>query len=113
MKLCDFDVGLDRPLFSEQHRTTMLAALDAVDYVVVFDELTPHELLHELQPDLLVKGGTYAHDEIVGWEVVEAYGGSVKSLSIVEGVSTTDIIARLRSTSTDGPGISGWERKAG
>jgi D-beta-D-heptose 7-phosphate kinase/D-beta-D-heptose 1-phosphate adenosyltransferase len=86
----------DRPLFAEQQRTTMLAALEAVDYVVVFDEPTPHAVLECLRPDVLVKGGAYAHDEIVGWELVESYGGEVKALSETPGVSTTDIVRQLR-----------------
>jgi D-beta-D-heptose 7-phosphate kinase/D-beta-D-heptose 1-phosphate adenosyltransferase len=88
--------GPDRPIFAEQDRAAMLAALEAVDYVVVFDEATPHALLEELRPDVLVKGGTYAHDEIVGWEVVEAYGGTVKPLTLVDGISTTRIVQGLR-----------------
>lgn len=86
----------DRPLFDENHRATMLAALEAVDYVVLFDEPTPHALLKRLRPDLLVKGGTYSHEEIVGRELVEAYGGQVKALGVVPGLSTTEILARLR-----------------
>ncbi|MEX0716984.1 MAG: bifunctional heptose 7-phosphate kinase/heptose 1-phosphate adenyltransferase [Planctomycetaceae bacterium] len=86
----------DRPLFDENHRATMLAALQAVDYVVLFDEVTPHALLERLKPELLVKGGTYAHDEIVGWELVESYGGQAKPLGMVPGLSTTEILARLR-----------------
>lgn len=86
----------DRPLFPQQERATMLAALDAVDYVLVFDEETPHALLDRLRPDLLVKGGTYRRDEIVGWELVESYGGEVKPLSVIPGVSTTQIVERLR-----------------
>jgi D-beta-D-heptose 7-phosphate kinase/D-beta-D-heptose 1-phosphate adenosyltransferase len=74
----------------------MLAALQAVDYVVIFDEATPHALLARLKPDLLVKGGTYAHDEIVGWELVESYGGEVKALGTVPGISSTRIIQQLR-----------------
>ena len=74
----------------------MLAALEAVDYVVVFDEATPHALLEQLRPDVLVKGGTYAAQEIVGREVVEAYGGVVKPLTLVEGISTTRIVQELR-----------------
>jgi len=88
--------GPDRPLFDEQHRSTMLAALEAVDYVTVFSEATPHAMLARLQPDLLVKGGTYGHDEIVGWELVEAYGGRVKALGEIPGVSTTRIVESLR-----------------
>lgn len=88
--------GPERPIFSEQDRGAMLAAMEAVDYVVVFDEATPHALLDLLKPDLLVKGGTYSHDEIVGWEIVESYGGSVKALTLVDGISTTRIVQGLR-----------------
>lgn len=88
--------GPDRPIFSQQHRAMMLAALEAVDYVVVFDEATPHALLERLQPDLLVKGGTYHHDEIVGWELVESYGGQVKALGEIPGISTTRILQLVR-----------------
>jgi D-beta-D-heptose 7-phosphate kinase / D-beta-D-heptose 1-phosphate adenosyltransferase len=88
--------GPERPVIGEKHRATMLAALEAVDYVMVFDEATPHALLERLRPDLLVKGGAYGHDEIVGWEIVEAYGGKVQALSHVAGLSTTQIVERLR-----------------
>lgn len=106
----------DRPIFDQGHRATMLAALEAVDYVTVFDELTPHALIEKLQPDLLVKGGTYAHDEIAGWELVESYGGQVKALGVVPGVSTTEILDQLRAKR---PALSGpphflpSERRAG
>jgi D-beta-D-heptose 7-phosphate kinase/D-beta-D-heptose 1-phosphate adenosyltransferase len=90
--------GVERPIFRQEHRTTMLAALEAVDYVVVFDEPTPHALLDRLKPDLLVKGGTYRHDEIVGWELVETYGGQVKALGEIPGLSTTRIVQQLRET---------------
>jgi D-beta-D-heptose 7-phosphate kinase/D-beta-D-heptose 1-phosphate adenosyltransferase len=63
--------------------------------VVIFDEPTPHHLLHSLRPDVLVKGGTYRPDEVVGHEVVEAYGGQVGVVGLVEGVSTTAILASL------------------
>jgi D-beta-D-heptose 7-phosphate kinase/D-beta-D-heptose 1-phosphate adenosyltransferase len=87
----------ERPIFPQQHRTTMLAALEAVDYVLIFDEATPHALLERLQPDLLVKGGTYLREEIVGWELVEAYGGQVKALGVVPGISTTRVLEQIRS----------------
>jgi D-beta-D-heptose 7-phosphate kinase/D-beta-D-heptose 1-phosphate adenosyltransferase len=74
----------------------MLAALEAVDYVIIFDEPTPHAVLDRLRPDLLVKGGTYSHNEIVGWELVESWGGQVKALGAVPGVSTTSLVERLR-----------------
>ena len=108
--------GPDRPIFSQEHRAAMLAALEAVDYVLVFDEATPHAVLDRLRPDLLVKGGTYAHDEIVGWELVEAYGGQVKPLGVVPGVSTTQILSRLRGEPATIPHPSAAalpERKAG
>lgn len=89
--------GPDRPLFDESQRTAMLAALESVDYVVVFGEPTPHALLEFLQPDVLVKGGTYADDEIVGREVVLAYGGEAKVLGLTPGMSTTHIVQRLRA----------------
>ena len=104
--------GPDRPVFGQQQRATLLAALEAVDYVVVFDESTPHALLARLQPDLLVKGGTYTRDEIVGWELVESYGGRVKALGAVPAVSTTAILERIqRSVVPAGSHLP--ERKAG
>lgn len=90
--------GPERPIFQQEHRAMMLAALEAVDYVVVFDEPTPHALLARLKPDLLVKGGTYLRHEIVGWELVEAYGGQVKALGQVPGMSTTRIVEALRES---------------
>jgi D-beta-D-heptose 7-phosphate kinase/D-beta-D-heptose 1-phosphate adenosyltransferase len=74
----------------------MLAAIEVVDYVTIFDESTPHALLHLLHPDVLIKGGTYTHDEVVGWEVVEAYGGQVVVGCAVKGLSTTAIVERIR-----------------
>ncbi len=88
--------GPDRPIFPQQQRAAMLSMLEAVDYVVTFDESTPHELLRAIQPDILVKGGTYRPEEVVGREIVLAYGGSVRVLSEVPGVSSTEILQRLR-----------------
>jgi D-beta-D-heptose 7-phosphate kinase/D-beta-D-heptose 1-phosphate adenosyltransferase len=82
---------------NERERAEMLAALRAVDYVTVFDEMSPRKLIAELLPDVLVKGGDYALDEIHGREEVEAAGGRVVSLPFVEGASTTGIIERLKS----------------
>lgn len=89
--------GPDRPLFDQEYRAQMLAGLEAVDYVVIFDEATPHAILEQIRPDVLVKGGTYTADEIVGREVVEAYGGVVKPVSITQGLSTTEIVRRIRN----------------
>ena len=95
--------GPDRPLISERERAAMLAGLAVVDYVTVFDELTPHALLSAIRPDLLVKGGTYSIDEVVGKEIVESYGGSVAVTRTVDGTSTSRILNRihgLESTSS-------------
>ena len=90
----------DRPIFDEEYRAQMLAGLESVDYIVIFDEETPHAILRHLQPDVLVKGGTYSEDEIVGREVVLGYGGRVKALGVTPGVSTTEIVRRLRDSET-------------
>ncbi len=87
--------GPTRPVISETDRAAMLAALWAVDYVVIFDEDTPHELLRQLRPDVLVKGGTYTPEQVVGHEVVEAYGGRVCVTGVIDGVSTTAIVSSL------------------
>jgi D-beta-D-heptose 7-phosphate kinase/D-beta-D-heptose 1-phosphate adenosyltransferase len=88
--------GAGRPLTSEGERAEMLAALSSVDFVTVFDEESPRTLIAELLPDVLVKGGDYALDEIHGREEVEAAGGRVLALPFIEGVSTTGIIERVR-----------------
>jgi D-beta-D-heptose 7-phosphate kinase/D-beta-D-heptose 1-phosphate adenosyltransferase len=89
--------GEGRPVLNQDERAEVLAALEAVDYVTVFDEETPRELIAALLPDLLVKGGDWPIEEIVGREEVEAAGGQVLSLPFVEGSSTTDIIKRIVS----------------
>lgn len=88
--------GEGRPILNEQERAEVVAALQAVDYVIIFDEETPSKLIGELLPDVLVKGGDWALDEIVGREEVEAAGGRVLSLPYLEGASTTEIIARIK-----------------
>ncbi|CDM66361.1 D-glycero-beta-D-manno-heptose 1-phosphate adenylyltransferase [Pyrinomonas methylaliphatogenes] len=88
--------GPHRPLMNERERAEMLAALSAVDYVTIFDDLSPRALIAELLPDVLVKGGDYALDEIHGREEVEAAGGRVLALPFVEGYSTTALIERIR-----------------
>ena len=93
--------GESRPLTTEGERAEVLAALEAVSYVTVFDELSPRKLIAELLPDVLVKGGDYAIDEIHGREEVEAAGGRVLALPFVEGASTTDIIKRIKQAVSD------------
>jgi len=90
--------GPGRPVLSERERAEILAALEAVDYVTVFDELSPRRLITEILPDVLVKGGDYALDEIHGREEVEASGGRVLALPFIEGASTTDIIERIKKS---------------
>ncbi len=88
--------GETRPVFDEAERAEILAALRVVDYVIIFDDISPRNLITQLLPDLLVKGGDYALDEIHGREEVEAAGGRVISLPFVDGASTTSIINRMK-----------------
>jgi rfaE bifunctional protein nucleotidyltransferase chain/domain len=90
--------GESRPILKERERAEVMAALACVDYVTIFSEETPRELIAQLLPDVLVKGGDWSLDTIVGREEVEAAGGSVQSLSFIEGVSTTEIIERILSS---------------
>ena len=90
----------DRPIVLEAQRAEVVAALGCVDYVVLFNEPDPHGLIAALQPDVLVKGGDWAVERIVGREIVEARGGMVRTIPLVPDVSTTSLIQRIRSTST-------------
>ncbi len=90
----------DRPIVSESQRAEVVAALGSVDYVVLFDEPDPHSLIAALQPDVLVKGGDWAVERIIGRDIVEARGGVVRTIPLVPGVSSTSIIERIRSTTT-------------
>lgn len=87
--------GDKRPLIAENERAHILAALDCVDYVVVFDEDTPLRLIEAIKPAVLVKGGDYTLDGVVGREVVEAAGGRVELVQFVDGKSTTNIIGKI------------------
>ena len=89
--------GAGRPLTNENDRAEILAALRAVDYVTIFDDVSPRSLIAELLPDVLVKGGDYALDQIHGREEVEAAGGRVVSLPFVEGASTSEIIRSIKT----------------
>jgi D-glycero-beta-D-manno-heptose 1-phosphate adenylyltransferase len=88
----------DRPIVSEAQRAEVVAALGCVDHVILFDEPDPQSLIAALQPDVLVKGGDWAVERIVGREIVESRGGVVRSIPLVPGVSTTSLIQRIRST---------------
>lgn len=101
--------GSGRPYQNEEDRKAVLLGLRAVDEVVIFDELTPENLIHQIKPDLLVKGGDWKLEEIVGAEFVQANGGKVVSLPLVNGYSSSSIIEKMqpvkRSDIADGQGI--------
>src|SRR5258706_8875077 len=88
--------GEGRPVINENERAEILAALRQVDYVTIFDELSPRTLIASLLPDVLVKGGDYTLDQIHGREEVEASGGQVVSIPFVEGASTTALLEKMK-----------------
>ncbi|MGH9743331.1 MAG: D-glycero-beta-D-manno-heptose 1-phosphate adenylyltransferase [Candidatus Acidiferrum sp.] len=90
--------GVGRPVMPERERAEILAALECVDAVVIFEELTPREVIAVLLPDVLVKGGDWPGDQIVGREEVEAAGGRVVSIPVVPGYSTTEILQKIRES---------------
>jgi len=87
--------GDKRPINSQQERAETLAALESVDFVTVFDEPDPFKVISALQPDVLVKGGDWPIEKIIGRDVVEARGGKVVNVPYVEGASTTGIIEKI------------------
>lgn len=88
--------GPTRPVQNESDRAEILAALAAVDFTVIFNEDTPENLIHKVRPDILVKGGDWKIDQIVGAPFVMSYGGKVMSLQFVDGKSTTKIIEKAK-----------------
>lgn len=90
--------GADRPLNNEQDRAVMMAALGMVDLVTWFDENTPLELIGELHPDLIVKGGDYDMARLPETRVVESYGGRALAIPLVDGYSTSALVARIRQS---------------
>lgn len=88
--------GMDRPVTNEQDRTFQAASLLCVNAVTLFDEDTPETLIRLLRPDVLVKGGDYTIDKIVGADFVQSYGGAVEIIPFVQGYSTTSIIDRIK-----------------
>lgn len=93
--------GKTRPIQIESDRARILDALEAVNAVIIFEEDTPAELIRELQPQILVKGGDYEIQEIAGAETVRSNGGKVVVLPFVEGCSTTAVMDRIQSRSVD------------
>ena len=88
--------GENRPIIHEEERSHVLAALECVDYVILFDEDTPIELIRAVSPDILVKGADYTKEQVVGHDVVESYGGEVRLVPVVGNMSTSDIINRIK-----------------
>ena len=87
--------GNKRPIISEQDRVSVLEELESIDYLVKFEQDTPLELIEAIRPDVLVKGADYAKEQVVGWDVVESYGGCVALAPLVDGRSTSAVIERI------------------
>ncbi len=90
--------GVDRPIVGENERAFILAQLKPVDYVVLFNEPTPHQLIEKLIPDVLIKGADWSIENIVGRDIVESNGGEVKTISFITEQSTTNIIKKVLAT---------------
>lgn len=93
--------GSNRPVVPEHERARLLAALEDVDYVILFDESTPDELIKKVKPDVLVKGEDWREKGVVGSEFVQSYGGKVVLAPLVEGASTTNILSRILNSQSD------------
>lgn len=90
--------GEGRPITDENSRSTIIASLQCVNTVVLFDEDTPYELIKQVQPDVLVKGSDYKAEDIVGYDVVSAKGGEIVTIDYLEGYATTAIEEKIRKT---------------
>jgi len=90
--------GKGRPFISEHDRASLLTALDSVDFLTVFEEDTPLELIHALKPHVIVKGGDYKPGDVVGKEFVETYGGEVHIIPLVQGISTTELARKIKNS---------------
>lgn len=89
--------GPARPILAELDRLELIAAMEMVDYVVLFDEPDPYRLIEAIKPDVLVKGGDWSREEIIGADIVEQNGGRVAAIPYLKGHSTTEIIERIRT----------------
>lgn len=96
--------GDGRPINPVERRMAVLAGLEAVDWVVPFADATPERLLALIRPDILVKGGDYAKESVVGWHIVEAYGGAVRALDFLDNCSTTAIVKKIQTDAADAAG---------
>ena len=90
--------GKFRPIVAQKNRAILLAALEAVDFVVIFNDPAPLKLIKLVKPDVLVKGGDWKKENIVGSRFVESYGGKVKSLAYIKGLSTRNIISKIQQS---------------
>lgn len=90
--------GPQRPIQDEESRLQILASLQCVDAVILFDEQTPYELIDALQPDVLVKGSDYKPENIVGYDIVKAKGGDVITIAFIDGFSTSAIEKKIRNS---------------
>ena len=87
--------GKNRPVVDEKNRLGLLAALESIDYLTLFKEATPLRVIQEIKPDILVKGADWNKNNIVGSDFVLRYGGKVKTVKLVKGLSTTDLIKKI------------------
>lgn len=90
--------GTNRPLVDEESRAQMLAALEMVNAVILFDEETPYPLIEAIRPDILAKGNDYAISEIAGADLVQSYGGTVKLLPLTKGFSSSSLIEKIKNS---------------
>jgi len=88
--------GEDRPIMDEKQRIEIISAIEFVDYVVPFGDTTPEKLIKIIKPDIIVKGGDYKKDEVIGKDIVEKYGGKVYIFPLVKNISTTKIINKIK-----------------
>jgi len=94
--------GPSRPIKNQQERANILSALKYIDYITIFDESTPENIIREIRPDILVKGDDYKIDEVVGREIVEGYGARVELIPIVKGLSTTNTLEKILKSNRSG-----------
>ena len=93
--------GKNRPINTELDRAIVLGALEFVDYIVIFEEETPFNLINLIKPDILVKGGDWKENEIIGSDIVKEKGGKIISLSYKQGISTTNILNKILALTED------------
>jgi len=87
--------GENRPINNQRSRTKVLASLGCVDYITIFDDLSPLKLIKDLRPDYLIKGGDWKREDIVGKDIVQSYGGRVKTIPFLKNYSTTNLIRKI------------------